>query len=74
MPGFKTEVLVEGKWSQNGVVWPDRESAEQAGVDLLGRWFVPTDSRAVEVSDDPNRPTWTEHTARHGLPPRSVSL
>ena len=74
MSGFKTEVLVAGKWSSNAVVWPDRESAKKAGVDLLNRWFVPDASRAVPTDDEPNRPTWDEHVAKEGLPPRSVSL
>lgn len=74
MSGFKTEVLVAGAWSSNGIVWPDKESAEKAGKDLLSRWFVPTDSRAVPTDEEPDRPTWDEHVAKHGLPPRSVSL
>lgn len=74
MSGFKTEVLTQGSWTANGVVWPDRESAEKAGVDLLSRWTVPEDSRAVPTDEEPNRPTWDEHVAKEGLPPRSVSL
>lgn len=72
--GWKTEVLVEGKWSSNAVVWPDEDSARTAGNDLLMRWFGPTDYRAVEVNEEPNRPTWDEHVAGHGLPPKSVQL
>ena len=71
---FKAEVFVEGTWSQNGETWPDSESADCAGRDLLSRWFVPTDSRVVEVDEVPNRPTWDEWVAKNGLPPCSVSL
>jgi len=73
--GFKAEVLVGGsEWSQNAVVWPDRESAEKAALDLYGRWTLTTGHRAVEVAEEPNRPTWDEHVALHGLPPRSVRV
>lgn len=63
MSGYVTEVFVEGKWSRNAVVWPDKESADKAGWDLLGRWMVPTACRAVETDEEPNRPTWDEYVA-----------
>jgi len=72
--GYKTEVYVQGEWSTNAVVWPDAESADKAGVDLLGRWFVPTHHRVMEVDEKPNRPTWDEYVALNGLPPKKVSL
>ena len=72
--GWKSEVLVGNEWCPNAVVWPDEHSALCAGCDLLGRWFVPTDHRAVEVDEEPNRPTWDEHIAANGLPPKSVQL
>ncbi len=74
MSGFIAEVQVDGTWSKNAQVWPDWDSADAAGRDLLSRWFVPTDHRVVEVEKLPNYPTWTEHVCRNGLPPRSVSL
>lgn len=72
--GWRQEVLVEGKWSRDGVVWPDEDSAMKAGSNLLMRWFVPTDHRAVETDEEPNRPTWDEHVSDRGLPPTSVRL
>lgn len=72
--GFKQEVLVSGTWSRDGIVWPDEASALSAGSNLLSRWFVPTDHRAVEVDEEPNRPTWDEWVAEQGLPPTSVQL
>ena len=72
--GYKAEVLVDGEWGQNGVVWPDLESAEEAARDLWARWTLTVDHRAVEVDEPPNRPTWEEHVAAHGPPPRSVRL
>ncbi len=73
--GWKTEVETpKDVWTGNGIVWPDEESALRAGRDLLSRWFVPTDYRAVETDETPNRPTWDEHVAAKGLPPRSVQL
>lgn len=74
MKGWKTEVLVDGKWSTNAVVWPDKESAESAGFDLIMRWTAPSDFRSVEVDEEPNRPTWKEYVESRGLPPKKVSL
>lgn len=48
------EVLVEGKWSGNGLRFATKDEAELWGRDLLSRWFVPTDSRAVESEDPVN--------------------
>ena len=72
--GWITEVCCQGTWSRNAIVWPDKHSAKQAGADLLSRWMVPTDYRAVQVDEEPNRPTWDEYVAEKGLPPRSVTL
>ena len=44
---WKMEVEVDGKWASNACVHATKEEAEAAGVELLGRWFVPVDSRAV---------------------------
>ena len=72
--GYKAEVLVDGKWHQNAVCWPDEASAAAAARDLWSRWTLTTDHRAVEVDAAPNRESWEEHIAAHGLPPRSVRL
>lgn len=49
---WKAEVCVDGKWATNACRFATQKEAEDAGVELLSRWFVPTDSRAAE-SDDP---------------------
>jgi hypothetical protein len=54
MPNWKPEVLVDGKWCANALVFATQEEAEQNARDLLMRWFVPTDSRAVESTDPVN--------------------
>lgn len=41
------EVLVDGKWGGNALVFETKGEAEAWAKDLLNRWFVPTDSRAV---------------------------
>lgn len=48
------EVMVEGKWAGNAIRFATKEEAELYGIDLLLRWFVPTDSRAVESADPVN--------------------
>jgi hypothetical protein len=49
---FKPEVLVEGKWSANGLVFATRAEAESYAHDLYSRWTTTSDHRAVE-SDQP---------------------
>lgn len=49
---WKTEVEVEGKWSTNALRFATEKEAAAAGVELLSRWYVPTDSRPAP-SDDP---------------------
>lgn len=51
---WKTEVLVEGKWASNALRFATEQEALDAGVELLSRWFVPTDHRAVECGDPVN--------------------
>jgi hypothetical protein len=51
---WKLEVLVGKEWAGNGLRFATREEAELAGRDLLMRWLVPTDSRAVESTDPVN--------------------
>jgi hypothetical protein len=49
---WKPQVFLEGKWSGNGLAFATKQEAEENASDLLMRWFVPTDSRAIE-SDEP---------------------
>ena len=66
---WKMEVLVNGEWGTNACVYATKEEAEAAGIELLSRWFLPTDSRAVESNDevnyrfnfDTNRPESIDH-------------
>ncbi len=53
---WKPEVFIasENKWCHNALVFATRDEAERNARDLLLRWFVPTDSRAVESSDPVN--------------------
>lgn len=51
---WKPEVFVEGEWAGNGMAFATKEEAELWARDLLNRWFVPTDSRAVESDEEVN--------------------
>ncbi len=68
--GWKTEVFVQGEWASNAVVWPDEQSALSAGRDLMSRWLLVEDFRAVEVDEEPNRPAWADAPRM----PRRVTL
>lgn len=73
--GFKAEMqAAEGDWGTNAQVWPDRESAQQAGHNLLMRWTGCSDTRVIAVDEAPNMPTWDEHVEKRGLPPLRVTL
>lgn len=56
---FAPEVLVDGKWSGNSLRFATREEAEGNVMNLMSRWFVPTDSRVVE-SDDAVNYRWVD--------------
>lgn len=43
------EVFIDGKWSGNALVFATEQEAVQWGKDLLLRWYVPSDSRAVKT-------------------------
>ena len=46
---WKPEVKVDGEWSQNALVFATKEEAEANARNLMSRWMLVTDSRAVEV-------------------------
>ena len=50
---WKMEVLTSS-WNSNACVYATEKEALEAGRELLGRWFVPTDYRAVESTDPVN--------------------
>jgi len=51
---WKPEVYVQGSWSQNGLVFKTKEEAEQSARELMGRWMLVEDTRAVEVDKPVN--------------------
>ena len=53
---WKPEVLVDGNWSRNGLVFATQKEAEDNARDLMWRWWSVKDSRAVEV-DEPVKNT-----------------
>ena len=59
---YKTEVCVDGKWANSAVRFATAKEAEEYGVELLSRWFVPTDSRAAESADPVNYTFIDGHT------------
>ncbi len=56
----EVQVMGEGnKWSQNSLVFATREEAEASARDLMGRWFLVENCRAVEV-DEPVNCRWVD--------------
>ena len=51
---WKPEVLVDGKWSTNGLRFATAEEAFGSMMALRIRWWVPTDGRATESEDPVN--------------------
>ena len=51
---WKPEVEVDGKFSRNGLVFATKEEAELSASDLMRRWMLVTDCRAVEVDEPVN--------------------
>lgn len=54
MPSFKPEVQTDdtGNWYDNALRFATREEAEASAKELMSRWLLVNDCRAVE-SDDP---------------------
>lgn len=56
---WRPEVQVEGdKWSANGLRFPTEEEARASARDLMMRWLLVKDFRAMP-SDDPPNYRWT---------------
>ena len=54
MPNWKPEVEVDGKFSQNALVFATEEEALQSARDLTARWMLVTNYRAVPTEDAVN--------------------
>ena len=48
---YAPEVFVDGKWTGNGLRFATYREADLWANDLLMRWFVPSDARAVTSTD-----------------------
>lgn len=48
---WKPEVCVEGNWARNGLVFATEKEARDSAYDLMLRWTLVEDYRAVEVTD-----------------------
>jgi hypothetical protein len=51
---WKTEVHTSDGWNTNALVFATEKEAVDYGHELLSRWWVPDDSRAVESADAVN--------------------
>ncbi len=49
--GFKPQVKVDGKWNGNGLVFATKEEAQRSASNLMGRWLLCTDHRAIETDE-----------------------
>jgi hypothetical protein len=56
---WKPEVLVDGQWSRNGLVFATEEEAADSAYGLFRRWTLTNDYRAVEV-DEPVNYRWVD--------------
>ena len=51
---WKPEVLVNGEWCGNALRFGTGEEAEGSVRELMSRWYVPDDGRAIESDDAVN--------------------
>lgn len=49
---YKPEVFVDNQWAQNSLAFATKEEAEYSARELMSRWMLVTDYRAV-ASDQP---------------------
>jgi hypothetical protein len=77
---FKAEMLCQGEWVSNALVFATRGEAEGYASNLFMRWTVPTDKRAVESQEEVNY-SWDDEkgltrlsTGTTHMPPDRVKL
>jgi hypothetical protein len=51
---WKPEVKVDGKWSSNNLRFRTEREAKASVDELMSRWFVPSEGRAIESEDEVN--------------------
>lgn len=51
---YKPEVLVNGQWATNSLVFATKEEAETSAFDLMDRWTLVQDYRALESEQPVN--------------------
>ena len=51
--GWKPQVEVNGQWAGNSLVFATKEEADNSAYDLMQRWLLCTDSRAIETDAEP---------------------
>lgn len=51
---YKPEVFVDNQWSQNNLAFATKEEAEASAFDLMNRWLLVQDYRAVESNQPVN--------------------
>lgn len=51
---YKNYVLVGDEWATNNCAYATKEEADEAGREMLTRWFVPTDHEARESDQEVN--------------------
>lgn len=51
---WKPQVLVQGEWAGNALVFATRDEALENARELMGRWMLVTDYRAGESTDAVN--------------------
>jgi hypothetical protein len=51
---YRPMVKVGNEWAGNGVRFATQAEAEQSALELMGRWFMPSDYRVDEVDDEVN--------------------
>lgn len=51
---FRPMFLVGREWAGNALRFATREEAERSALELMGRWFMPSDYRVDEVECDVN--------------------
>jgi hypothetical protein len=55
---WKPEVKVSGEWARNGLVFETEQEAKDNANNLMMRWIMVEDCRAIET-DEPANYRWT---------------
>lgn len=71
---YRPEVLVNNEWAHNALVFETADEALNSGRELMSRWLLVRDYRAVELTDDAVVNYFWDYTQQKARPVQNGGL